>query len=149
MKSKNTATKRSFVKPLLYLLIGVSCFFVGQVFAQTTIGATTGTGLTLGGVADQITGSFFQLGKLMIAISYLAGIGFCIASMFKFKQHKDNPTQIPLGTPLALLTLGIILVFMPSLFGPAGTTLFGSATQGGGFTGTGAGVLPNSGATSQ
>lgn len=25
------------------------------------------------------------------------GIGYIISSIFKFKQHKDNPTQVPLN----------------------------------------------------
>jgi intracellular multiplication protein IcmD len=63
----------------------------------------------------------------MIAVSYLLGIGFAGAAIFKFKQHKDNPTQIPIGTPIALLVIGILLIFLPGIIGPIGTTIFGSS----------------------
>ncbi|MFZ1021349.1 MAG: hypothetical protein WCE82_10870 [Halobacteriota archaeon] len=31
------------------------------------------------------------------------GVGFIIAAIYKFWQSKLNPTQIPIGTPIALL----------------------------------------------
>lgn len=96
---------------------------------------------SLGQIATNLTGSFTGIGKLMIAISYIAGIGFAIAAIFKFKQHKDNPTQIPLGTPLAMLAIAIALVFLPSFFKPAGKTL--GVTAAGGFTGSGISGLPS------
>jgi len=43
----------------------------------------------------------------------------------KFKQHKDNPTQIPIGTPIALLFIGAALLFLPTILQIAGGTIFG------------------------
>lgn len=104
----------------LLILLTLALFFSQAVLAQQTGGSED-----IGGVAKRITGVVGTLATMMIAISYIAGIGFVIASLFKFKQHKDNPTQIPLGTPLALMVIGIILVFLPLLFGPIGRTIFG------------------------
>jgi|WetSurMetagenome_2_1015567.scaffolds.fasta_scaffold203176_2 intracellular multiplication protein IcmD len=96
------------------------------------------------GIASQVTSSFQSIGSLMAATAYLAGFALTIAAIFKFKQHKDNPTQIPMGTPVALLILGIALIFLPGFIGPAGTTIFGSkaAEVAGGYTGQGATKLP-------
>ncbi len=88
----------------------------------------------LGKVASTITSSFGQLAKLITAGAYMAGIGFCMASMLKFKAHKDNPTQIPIGTPIALLFIGAALIFLPNIFKIAGYTIFGG-TSGAGGTG--------------
>ena len=93
---------------------------------------------TLGTIATTVTESFTDIGELMIAVAYVAGIGFGISAIFKFKQHKDNPTQIPIGTPFALLAVSVLLVFLPSLYKPAGATVFGTGAVGGGFTGAGA-----------
>jgi len=82
--------------------------------------------LTLGGMASSITGSFTSLTKLITAGSYLAGLGFSIGAIMKFKQHKDNPTQIPIGTPIALVFIAAALLFMPTILGVAGATMFGS-----------------------
>ena len=122
---------------LLLLIIG-ACFYAGHAFAQDTAGSGT-----IGGIASQITESFQSIGKLMIAVAYLAGFGFVIAAIFKFKQHKDNPTQIPMGTPIAMLVIGIALIFLPSFIEPAQKTLFGeSGGTAGGFKGSGALKIP-------
>ena len=48
-------------------------------------------------------------------MSYLGGLGFALVSIMKFKQHKDNPTQIPVGTALALVFIAAALLFLPTL----------------------------------
>jgi len=60
---------------------------------------STPTNPNLGTIASSVTSSFTQLAKLVIASAYLAGLGFSIGAIVKFKEHTDNPTQIPLGTP--------------------------------------------------
>ncbi len=40
----------------------------------------------------------------------IAGIGFIIGSIIKFKQHKDNPTQVSIWVPIALLLTGLTLL---------------------------------------
>ena len=104
--------------------------------------ATSADSLTIGDIADTIVKSFQSIGKLMLATSYIAGIGFTIGSIFKFKQHRDNPTQIPIGAPIALLGIAVVLIFLPGIIKPVGLTLFGSTADlenmAGGFTGGGA-----------
>jgi intracellular multiplication protein IcmD len=97
---------------------------------------------TLANLATNVTAQFTAIGQLMIGVAYVAGIGFGISAIFKFKQHKDNPTQIPIGTPFALLAVSVLLVFLPGLYAPAGESVFGSTTSAGGFTGTGATTMP-------
>ena len=82
---------------------------------------------SLGDVASSITSSFSQVTKLITAGSYLAGLAFSIGAIMKFKQHKDNPTQIPIGTPIALVFIAAALLFLPSILGVTGSTMFGSS----------------------
>ena len=96
----------------------------------------------VGGLASNITSNFEDIGKLLVSMAYVAGIGFGIAAIFKFKQHKDNPTQITIGTPFALLGVSVMLVFLPGLYKPLGQTVYGSeGGEVGGFTGEGAGKI--------
>ncbi|STY30366.1 protein IcmD (DotP) [Legionella wadsworthii] len=83
--------------------------------------------LSLGEMAETITGSFTNLAKLITAGAYLAGLGFSIGAIMKFKQHKDNPTQIPIGTPIALIFISAALLFLPSILGVTEVTMFGDA----------------------
>lgn len=100
------------------LLSGMLIALVGSVYAYSTAGQ----------VATQIIGSFDAIARLTTAGSYLAGLAFSIGAIMKFKQHKDNPTQVPIGTPIALLFIAAALLFLPSILGTAGQTIFGGGT---------------------
>lgn len=108
---------------------------LGMILISQKI-AAAGPALTLGEMASSITSSFVNLAKLITAGSYLAGLGFSIGAIMKFKQHKDNPTQIPIGTPIALIFIAAALLFLPTVLGMTGQTMFGAAGQTAGPTGT-------------
>jgi len=73
------------------------------------------SGETLGQMSANITSSFTSLTQLITGASYVAGTAFAAASVLKFKAHKDNPTQVPIGTPLALEAVAAALLFLPSI----------------------------------
>ena len=52
----------------------------------------------IGTLASSVTSSSDDLAKVITAGSEAAGVGFEAASILKFKTHKDNPTQIPVGS---------------------------------------------------
>src|SRR4051812_3841441 len=66
---------------------------------------------TLGTVASNITGSFEAVTKLITGGCYLAGLGFAVTAILKFKQHKDTPQQVTIGTPIALVLIAAALLF--------------------------------------
>jgi intracellular multiplication protein IcmD len=78
-------------------------------------------------IADNVTSNLASIAKLITAGSYVAGIALVVGAIVKFKAHKDNPTQIPIGTPIALLFVGVALIFAPSVFLSGGKTLFGQS----------------------
>lgn len=92
--------------------------------------------ISLGTMSQNIYNTFGQVTQLITAASYLAGLGFSIGAIMKFKQHKDNPTQIPIGTPIALVFIGAALLFLPSILDVAGQTMFGGEQTTAGPTGT-------------
>lgn len=114
MKNKN---KKTDYKPWLIALAVLGlCALVGEAAAGQT---------TLGTMASSMTGSFTKVAKLITAGSYLAGLGFSIGAIMKFKQHKDNPTQVPIGTPIALVFIAAALLFLPTILSVTGSTMFG------------------------
>ncbi len=128
----------STLKPLLSL-----CGYFGLLLALYCVsgfvlagGGGSGGG-DLGAVADNITGTMTSVAKLITAASYVAGIGFALMGMLKFKAHKDQPAQVPLSQPIVLLAIAAGLVFLPSLVTTAGSTVFGSGKQNASSTGTG------------
>lgn len=95
----------------------------------------------LAGISSTVYSNFASLSKLITAGSYVCGLGFAIASIMKFKAHKDNPTQVPVGTPVALVMVAASLLFLPSILGVTGNTIF---TDGGTVaTSTGTAWSPN------
>jgi intracellular multiplication protein IcmD len=121
---------KSILKAAVYMIVAAG-FFTAPAYAADT-SAPTGS---LGYVANTVTQSFTGLVSLIYAISYIAGAAMTIASVFKFKQHKDNPQQVPVTTGIAMLCFGVGLVFMPSILNMGGITLFGSTAQTAGPTG--------------
>ena len=91
----------------------------------------------IGGLAEQATGSFAGIGKLLMAICYVCGFGLATISVFMFKKHRDNPQQTALGVPVGLLVIGVGLIFLPTLLGTAGQTIFGTDRQASDYSGSG------------
>jgi intracellular multiplication protein IcmD len=121
MKNLVRLNSRKFQKCSKYLIAAGAFMFVSAVLAD---GEGTAT---LGSLAANVRGTFTDVAQLMMGIAYVAGIGFFIGAIFKFKQHKDNPTQIPMGTPIALLVVAVCLVFMPYIIQSSGATFTGGA----------------------
>jgi len=117
-------TVREIMHQITKLSAGVK-MFVSLVLLMAVSSAFAAD--TIGTMASNIAGSFSSLTKLITAGSYLAGLGFSIGAIMKFKQHKDNPTQIPIGTPIALVFIAAALLFLPSILSMTGATMFGSS----------------------
>ena len=85
------------------------------------------SGVGIGAVATQVRTNFSAIAQLITAGSYIAGLGFGVGAIVKFKAHKDNPTQVQLSVPIALLFVAAALMFIPSVFQSAGRTLYGTS----------------------
>lgn len=131
-----SVTINSPLKPLISL-----CGYFGALLALFLLSHTVFAdgGQSLGEVAATVTTSMDNVAKLITAASYVAGIGFALMGMLKFKAHKDNPTQVPLSQPIVLLAIAAGLVFLPSLITTGGKTVWSNAqnanTQGTGVIG--------------
>lgn len=84
-----------------------------------------------GSVAKKLTSGFGAIAQLITAGAYLAGLGFSVGAIMKFKNHKDNPSQVPIGTPIAMTFIAAALLFLPSILGVTGGSLFDDAKTGG------------------
>jgi intracellular multiplication protein IcmD len=128
------------VKKQKYLLSDYDSFFwslfiIALVLFCGNAMATTGD---IGNMASQISSTFSKLSKAITGGSYVAGLAFSIGAIMKFKQHKDNPTQITIGTPISLVFIAAALLFLPTVLDVAGQTMFtggGSSAGPGGISG--------------
>jgi hypothetical protein len=86
---KTNLTKREFLQ--LSSAGGVAAF-LGLLAGTTAEAGKPPTVDILAELAESIT-----------AISYIGGLAFAVAAIFKFKQHTDNPAQAP-HDPLGFLS---------------------------------------------
>lgn len=108
--------KKGLLKFLL-LVSGLSCLSL----------ASWSAGQTIGSIANNITGNLSAVTKFLTAAAYVAGVSFMAVSLFQFKAHKENPTQVPLSKPMMLLGIGAALIFLPTITDTASATLFGQS----------------------
>jgi intracellular multiplication protein IcmD len=80
----------------------------------------------LGSMLGNISQSFPGILGFIFALCVVMGLGFAAAAIFKFKQYKDNPTQITIGQPISLLLLGAALIWTPFIIKVLGATLTGA-----------------------
>jgi len=116
------------MKSIVLFALAIVCFLVG-----TAVFAASGT--NIGGVASNITGNLGAITKLITGGSYVAGIAFGAAGIFKFKAHKDNPTQVPISTGIVYIFLCAALFGLPTLVLVSAKTAFGSGVYSVGSSG--------------
>lgn len=119
---------RTLSKYILLAFATMICLYAGPSLAADGAAGPSGG---LGDVASNVIGAMGNLAKLITAITYVMGFGFAAAAILKFKAHKDNPAQIPVGTPIALLFIAASLIYLPSLFTTVGHTVFGDNAKAG------------------
>lgn len=106
-------------KQLILLIVSIGLLLMaGSIYASN---------VTLGNMASSITDSFKSITKMVTGGCYIAGLAFSVTAILQFKQHKDNPTQVTIGKPIALVFVAAALLFMPSVLSVAGYTMFGSS----------------------
>ena len=123
------------MKRVILVLLGFACLLLTTlVFAEEPAGTGGGTAADIGAIATKVTTQFEAIAKFITGLAYIAGMAFVVGALVKFKAHKDNPTQIPLGTPIVLLFVGAALIFSPSVFLAGGGSM--GLTEKAGATGT-------------
>ena len=115
------------MKKVVLVALALTCATVGTAALAEISG--------IGSVAAQVTSNVANIAKLVTAAAYVAGMACVVGAILKFKAHKDNPTQIPIGTPIALLFVGAALIFAPTVFQVSGSTLFGASGKAGSVSG--------------
>lgn len=77
----------------MLLSLALAALLPGQARAQST--------------AQTLDSRFGNLTELITAASYIPGIGFAVGAIMKFKMHRDNASQPPIGTPIGALIHGL------------------------------------------
>ena len=113
--------------------MSISCYMLhaAVVCNSVMLFAEEGGETGIAKIANSVKSNLSALADLVGQVAFLAGLLFFVSAVFKFKQHKDNPTQVPIGTPLSMLAISAALMFMGNFITPLGETLFGSDAKAG------------------
>jgi intracellular multiplication protein IcmD len=128
IKIQKITSYQQWLKAGFILTMTAAFLYATCAFAETS---------DIGAAAKKLTTTFSDIGKLLVGAAYIAGFGFVIAGIFKFKLAKDSHGQIPFSTPIAIVAVGAALLFLPSLVQIVSQSVFEAPVYGG-FEGEGA-----------
>jgi intracellular multiplication protein IcmD len=118
------------IKKLSHNMLNVYIMLMSSHIVASTSNFIGGDDASSGGIKSlfqNVYSNFDQVATLMGGSAYLAGLVFTVAAMMKIKQHRDNPTQVPVATGLVYLVAGVGLIFLPTTLREGATTIFTDA----------------------
>lgn len=99
---------------------------VGGLLFASGASAAAVQGKDLQTIKDNMQNSVGLVANILVMLSTIAGIGFIMASFFKFHQHKMNPQQTPMSQGITLVIIGAAMVVFPYLLQPVSQAVFGN-----------------------
>ncbi|MCX7125753.1 MAG: type IV secretion protein IcmD [Gammaproteobacteria bacterium] len=88
--------------------------------------ATAQATVTLTSISSNVSGAVTKISAMLEDIAVITGVGFILASFFKFHQHKLQPQQVPLSQGITLLVIGAGLSVFPHLLNTGAAGVFGA-----------------------
>ncbi|PHQ80496.1 MAG: type IV secretion protein IcmD [Coxiella sp. (in: Bacteria)] len=123
MNNKFKSISKKYAKSALIVATFGGIFVAGSVFAGPD------NGVALSAISTNIQHTVGHLANILTNIALIAGIGFVMASFFKFHQHKLNPTQVPLSQGVTLMLIGAGLTLFPIMVPTAKNAVIGSSAK--------------------
>ena len=69
--------------------------------------------MTLSASLAAVASLYTQIAAIFTGAAYVAGLMLFVGAIFKFRQHREAPQQVPIGQPLTLFGLSVLAVFLP------------------------------------
>jgi intracellular multiplication protein IcmD len=129
MKSKKFFRFENVLKVGALLAALVLLFWGEASYAANPAPTGTSDGIALSTITNNVNNSVYQLARILTDIALITGVGFVLASFFKFHQHKLNPTQVPISQGVTLLLIGAALLVFVLMLPTAKRAVFGSTAQ--------------------
>ena len=100
---------------------------LGLSFCESTpVWSADVTVVTLTTIARSVDNTVAELATILVDVALISGVGFIMASFFKFHQHKQNPQQVQMSQGISLLLIGCGLTLIPLLIPTASVAILGS-----------------------
>ncbi len=103
-KMKRTIKKNSYIiTSLLAFSNGVNAQFSYD----------EGQASNIGDASRNISSALNSVTDLVLTVLILTGIGFLVAALFKWDQHRKNPQQITISQVLVMIIMGVVMIGVP------------------------------------
>ncbi|KPJ67390.1 MAG: hypothetical protein AMJ43_03775 [Coxiella sp. DG_40] len=63
-----------------------------------------------GEIAENLFSGGIVVGNLIRAVCVITGVTLVFASLLQYKKHRNNPSEVPLSTPIVTLLVGLALI---------------------------------------
>lgn len=70
---------------------------------------------SLGDLSDKLMMPMSVLVSALYNVSLAIGIALLFGALIQYRNHKNNPGQVPISRPITLLIFGLLLVVLPVL----------------------------------
>ena len=67
---------------------------------------------SFGDIASNLFGAEMGIKQIVHVICMVTGIALIFASVLQYKKHRQNPSEVPLTTPIMSLLVGLALIAM-------------------------------------
>jgi Ca2+/H+ antiporter len=70
---------------------------------------------SLGELTDKLMLPMSVLASALYNVSLAIGIALLFGALIQYRNHQNNPGQVPISRPVTLLIFGILLIVLPIL----------------------------------
>ena len=106
----------------VFLWLGNSCLMFLFFFAPLVHASEVeGIGRQLEEVATE---NFGDIVLFMTGLAYVFGVLFAVLAIYKFREHKDNPSQIKLGSCVLATFVAVSLLYIGYIIQVTGFTFY-------------------------
>jgi len=65
---------------------------------------------SFGDIANSLFGNVLDIRGIVRAVCIIAGSALILGSLFQYKKHRNNPSEVPLSTPIMTFLVGLGLI---------------------------------------
>ncbi|CAN5259566.1 hypothetical protein BH10PSE19_BH10PSE19_06280 [soil metagenome] len=98
------------------IIIGISkciCLLIPFCIVKVAVAAMVSQTSTMGDFASNVLDPICVMTSAFYKICYVIGAALLVASIVQYKAHRNNPLQVRISQPIALVIFGIAFILLP------------------------------------
>jgi len=116
---------KGHINMAMYSLVAFAAMAMIPTDAMAVPAQTTNTN-NLGAVFTNLITVLAPAAQFITGAAYVAGVGFGIAALLGFKNHSEQPQQVPMKQPMIKAVVAVCLVYFGYFLQNSAGTIFGA-----------------------